>query len=231
MVRAVFLTDVAVRREMGALISGTPPNRIVADPESLDSFRWIRTGRRDILARRDSVTIDTAGAGRFKTVAAKILPNLGATGDRPDLARCHTRDADSDRAGLRRDPRAGPSGHGPRHYGGTRLAALAPRGDRPGPCSAASQSADRDDRSQPHAGATGRVPAGAMATALAKTRGNPRLCSGSDTRIATHRTRHGGRSKTSCPPQRRRRRKDSAESDFADCRLVYPQITRMTQLI
>jgi nitroreductase len=79
MVRVVFLSDAAVRREMGALIVDAT-ERIVADPVmSLDSFRWIRTGRRDILARRDGVTIDTAGAGRFKTVAAKILPNLDAT--------------------------------------------------------------------------------------------------------------------------------------------------------
>ena len=66
------------RREVGALIVEAT-ERIIADPDmSLDSFRWIRTGRRDVLAQRDGVTIDTAGASRLKTVAAKILPNLDA---------------------------------------------------------------------------------------------------------------------------------------------------------
>lgn len=77
-VRVIFLTDDVARREAGALIVGAT-ERIVADPEmSLDSFRWIRTGRRAVLAHRDGVTIDTAGAGRLKTLAAKILPNLSA---------------------------------------------------------------------------------------------------------------------------------------------------------
>ncbi len=76
--RVVFLSDVVARRELGALIVEAT-ERIIADPAmSLDSFRWIRTGRRDVLAQRDGVTIDTAGAGRLKTVAAKILPNLDA---------------------------------------------------------------------------------------------------------------------------------------------------------
>ena len=77
-VRVVFLSDDVARREVGALIVEAT-ERIVADHEmSLDSFRWIRTGRRDVLAHRDGVTIDTAGAGRLKTLAAKFLPNLNA---------------------------------------------------------------------------------------------------------------------------------------------------------
>ena len=77
-VRVVFLSDDVARREVGALIVEAT-ERIVADHEmSLDSFRWIRTGRRDVLAHRDGVTIDTAGAGRLKTLAAKFLPNPNA---------------------------------------------------------------------------------------------------------------------------------------------------------
>jgi nitroreductase len=76
--RVVFLADDVARREVGGLIVEAT-ERIIADPDmSLDSFRWIRTGRRDILAQRDGVTIDTAGASRLKTVAAKILPDLDA---------------------------------------------------------------------------------------------------------------------------------------------------------
>ena len=73
-VRVVFLSDDVARREVGALIVEAT-ERIVADHEmSLDSFRWIRTGRRDVLAHRDGVTIDTAGAGRLKTLAASSCP-------------------------------------------------------------------------------------------------------------------------------------------------------------
>ena len=77
-VRVVFLTDDEARREMGELIVEAT-ERIIEDRDmSLDSFRWIRTGRRDIQDHRDGVTIDTAGAGRLKTAAAKMLPDLDA---------------------------------------------------------------------------------------------------------------------------------------------------------
>jgi hypothetical protein len=77
-IRVVFLTDDVARREIGGLIVEAT-ERIVADRDmSLDSFRWIRTGKRDVMALRDGVTIDTAGAGRLKTVAAKLLPDLDA---------------------------------------------------------------------------------------------------------------------------------------------------------
>ena len=76
--RVVFLTDDVVRREMGELIVEAT-ERIIDDRDmSLDSFQWIRTGRRDIQDHRDGVTIDTAGVGRLKTVAAKMLPDLDA---------------------------------------------------------------------------------------------------------------------------------------------------------
>jgi nitroreductase len=77
-VRVVFLADSGARRELGAMIVKAT-ERIVADHEmSMDSFQWIRIGRRDILNRRDGVTIDTSGASPLMTVAAKILPDIGA---------------------------------------------------------------------------------------------------------------------------------------------------------
>jgi nitroreductase len=76
--RVVVVTDRSARDELGAIIVRAT-ERIVADPEmSMDSFRWIRTGQREILAHRDGVTIDTSGASRLMTVAGKMLPDLGA---------------------------------------------------------------------------------------------------------------------------------------------------------
>jgi Nitroreductase family len=76
--RVVIVTDGSARREVAAIVVEAT-ERIIADPEmSMDSFRWIRTGRRDILAHRDGVTIDTSGANRLMTIAGKILPDLGA---------------------------------------------------------------------------------------------------------------------------------------------------------
>jgi hypothetical protein len=76
--RTVFLTDSSARRELSAIIVAAT-ERIIEDPEmSLDSFRWIRTGRRDIQAHRDGVTIETSGASRVMTIAGKMLPDLGA---------------------------------------------------------------------------------------------------------------------------------------------------------
>jgi nitroreductase len=77
-VRLVLVTDAAARREFGALIVKAT-EQIVADPDmSMDSFRWIRTGKRDVLAHRDGVTIDTSGTSRLITVAAKMLPDPSA---------------------------------------------------------------------------------------------------------------------------------------------------------
>ena len=78
-VRVVFVSDRGARRELGALIVAAT-ERIIADPEmSKDSFRWIRTGRRDVVAHRDGVTIDTSGTSGIMTIAGKLAPDLGAT--------------------------------------------------------------------------------------------------------------------------------------------------------
>jgi hypothetical protein len=75
-VRAVFVTDKVARGDLGALIVAAT-TRIVGDPQmSADSARWFRTGRRDIAANRDGVTVDTAGASPFLTATSKMLPDL-----------------------------------------------------------------------------------------------------------------------------------------------------------
>ena len=75
-VRAVFVTDQVARSELGALIIAATV-RIVGDPQmSADSARWFRTGRRDIAAHRDGVTVDTSGASPFLTAMSKMLPDL-----------------------------------------------------------------------------------------------------------------------------------------------------------
>lgn len=77
-VRVVFVSDRGARRELGAIIIAAT-ERIVADPEmSMDSFRWIRTGRRHVVAHRDGVTIDTSGTSGIMTIAGKIAPDVGA---------------------------------------------------------------------------------------------------------------------------------------------------------
>lgn len=77
-VRVTFLSDSGARREAAhAIIAAT--ERIIADPEmSEDSFRWIRTGRREIWTHRDGVTIETSGASRLVAAAGKLLPDLSA---------------------------------------------------------------------------------------------------------------------------------------------------------
>jgi nitroreductase len=78
-VRVIFLSDAGVRRELGALIVAAT-EEIVADREmSMDSFRWIRVGRREVWAHRDGITIDASGTSRLKTMAAKMVPAPGAT--------------------------------------------------------------------------------------------------------------------------------------------------------
>jgi nitroreductase len=77
-VRVAFISEPGARRELGAIIVKAT-ERIIADSEmSMDSFRWIRTGRREVAAHRDGITIDASGASRLVTAAAKILPDLGA---------------------------------------------------------------------------------------------------------------------------------------------------------
>jgi hypothetical protein len=77
-VRGVFLSDAGARRELGAVIVKAT-ERIIADPDmSMDSFRWLRTGRREVVAHRDGVTIDTAGISQLMTIAGKLAPDAGA---------------------------------------------------------------------------------------------------------------------------------------------------------
>jgi hypothetical protein len=77
-VHVIFLADAAARRELGAVIVKAT-ERIIGDPEmSMDSFRWIRTGRRDVEVHRDGVTIDASGTSPFMTIVGKVLPDLGA---------------------------------------------------------------------------------------------------------------------------------------------------------
>src|SRR5262245_1984354 len=85
--RVVFVSDAGARRELGAVIVKAT-ERIIADPDmSMDSFRWLRTGRREVLAQRDGVTIDAAGIGRLMTIAGKLAPDAGpAITDRTWLA-------------------------------------------------------------------------------------------------------------------------------------------------
>jgi hypothetical protein len=77
-VRAIFVTDKVARSELGALIVAATV-RIVGDPQmSADSARWFRTGRREIAAHKDGVTVDTSGASPFLTAMSKMLPDLDA---------------------------------------------------------------------------------------------------------------------------------------------------------
>ena len=77
-VRTVFVKDRNARGELGALIVEATV-RIIGDPQmSADSARWFRTGRRDIAAHRDGVTVDTAGLSPFMIAASKLLPDLDA---------------------------------------------------------------------------------------------------------------------------------------------------------
>jgi nitroreductase len=76
--RVVFIEDKHVRADLGAIIVEAT-SRIIGDAQmSADSARWFRTGRRDIAAHRDGVTVDTAGTSAFVTAASKFLPDLDA---------------------------------------------------------------------------------------------------------------------------------------------------------
>jgi hypothetical protein len=77
-VRVVFLDDRKACKDMGDLIVDAT-QRIVADPAmSAASARWIRTGRRDIAAHRDGVSIDAAGLSPATVMFGKLMPDLGA---------------------------------------------------------------------------------------------------------------------------------------------------------
>jgi hypothetical protein len=120
--RVAIVADGGARRELGAIVVEAT-ERIIADPEmSMDSFRWIRTGRREILAHRDGVTIDTSGTRRPMAIAGKMLPDLdAATTDgfgSMRRERCTRRRlrysacswCATDRTWLRPSPRDGPGG-------------------------------------------------------------------------------------------------------------------------
>ncbi len=77
--RIVFFTDKSARADMGGIIVKAT-EAIIADPQmSADSARWFRTGRREILAHRDGVTMDTAGLSPLMRAAVKIAPDVGAS--------------------------------------------------------------------------------------------------------------------------------------------------------
>ena len=77
-VRVVFVDDANARGELAALIVAAT-ERIIGDPQmSADSARWYRTGRREIAAHRDGVTIDTAGLSPLVIATAKFMPDLDA---------------------------------------------------------------------------------------------------------------------------------------------------------
>ena len=183
--------------------------RIIADPAmSLDSFRWIRTGRRHVLAQRDGVTIDTAGAGQFKTVAAKILPNLDAAAiDRIWLdATPATQTATAPVFGMILVPDRLDMAHA--ITAGRAWQRIASRGDGPGSRSPASQSASRNDRSPPDARSTARVRFGAC-DALREGELGTHICFQARVRAAPStalapsaaRRRRGGGPRTALPVQ------------------------------
>ena len=202
----VFLTDDAARREIGGLIVEAT-ERIVADRDmSLDSFRWIRTGRRDVMALCDGVTIDTAGAGRLKTVAAKLLPDLDAAAiDRIWLDTTRATQTTAPVFGMILVPDRLDMAHAIGAGCAWQRLHLAGDGLRPG-CTA-SQSAGRDDRSPPDAGTAGRVrfgPHGARA----------RQAMGTDVRVQA-RVRGARRAALPTPTARRCRDRGACGSQWA----------------
>ena len=86
-VRLAFVTDTGARRDLGAAIVEAT-QRIIGDPQmSMDSARWVRTGRHEILAHRDGMTLDATSASRLAAVAGKMLPDpSSAAADRYWLA-------------------------------------------------------------------------------------------------------------------------------------------------
>ncbi len=77
-VRIAFITDAHARAEMGALIVEATA-RIIADPQmSADSYRWIRTGAREVAVNPSGITIDASGVPPWLVMASKVLPDLDA---------------------------------------------------------------------------------------------------------------------------------------------------------
>ena len=77
-VRVAFITDRGARAEMGSLIVDAT-QRIITDPQmSLDSYNWIRTGRSEVLAHPDGISIDASGVPPWLVMAGKMLPDQSA---------------------------------------------------------------------------------------------------------------------------------------------------------
>jgi hypothetical protein len=76
--RIAFIRDAAAKRDMAALIEEATRRFIADKTMSHDSGRWFRTGRREIEARRDGVSTDTAGLSPFMNGIAKMLPDQDA---------------------------------------------------------------------------------------------------------------------------------------------------------
>ncbi len=78
-VAIVFITDPGARKEFGALIVEAT-QRIIDDSDmSADSARWFRSGLDEVNDHRDGITVDASGAPSYMRIAAKMLPDLGAS--------------------------------------------------------------------------------------------------------------------------------------------------------
>ncbi len=78
-VAVAFITDPGARKEFGSLIVEAT-QRIIDDRDmSNDSARWFRAGLDEVNERRDGITVDASGASPVMRMAAKMLPDLGAS--------------------------------------------------------------------------------------------------------------------------------------------------------
>lgn len=78
-VRVAFIVDPAARADMAALIVDAT-QRIIADPQmSADSARWFRTGRREVEAHPDGISLDAAGVSPLLTAFGKLIPDQSAS--------------------------------------------------------------------------------------------------------------------------------------------------------
>lgn len=70
-IRVAFVDDAHARAELAVIIVEAT-ERIVSDTQmSVDSARWFRTGRREIEAHRDGVTIDASGVSPLMAAVSK----------------------------------------------------------------------------------------------------------------------------------------------------------------
>lgn len=74
-VRLTFIVDPKARADMASLIVDAT-QRIIDDPQmSLDSAHWMRTGRREVEAHPDGITVDAAGLSPLVTAFGKLMPD------------------------------------------------------------------------------------------------------------------------------------------------------------